>query len=147
MEMVKFVPWRVGVDDLDMDGELPKVIKLNEQDEKSEMEKMAEVVPRRAYIAMDDLQKHGYSAKCPGCLAILRGTARQGHSAGCRKRIEEEMKGETKIEDAKKRRAEFTKEATEMEERNRRTAASGEARGSGMTEDERKKSKMEQAAT
>jgi hypothetical protein len=85
LDMVKFAPWRVSIDDPDMDGELPKVIKLDEPDQKTEMEKMADAVPRRAYITSEDLRKHGYSAKCPACLAVLQGTTRQGHSEGCRK--------------------------------------------------------------
>ena len=145
LEMVKFVPWRVSADDPDMDGEFPKVVKLDEQGERHEIEKMADTVPRRAYIKQEDLDKHGYSMKCPGCLAILRGTSRQGHSEGCRNRIEEEMKDEPKVEDAKKRRAEFTKEATEMEDRNRKRTSDA-PRSSGMTEGEMKKTKVEQEA-
>ena len=98
---MKFVPWRVSVDDPDMDGELPKVIRLDEQGERCEAEKMVEAVPRRAYITKEDVEKHGYSAECPGCPTILRGTSRQGHSEGCRKRIEEKMKDEPKVEDSK----------------------------------------------
>lgn len=146
IDMIKFVPWRVNEEDPKVDGELPAAIKLDEQEEKREMEKMESRVPRRACITREDVQKYGYSAKCPGCLAILRGTARQGHSEGCRRRLEEEMKEEAKVEEAKRKRTRYMKDAIEMEERNRkRKSESGSgASGSGQTEEDRRKAKREQ---
>ena len=88
VDMVKHVPWRTSEGDPKADGEKPEVIKLNPEQEHVEREIMKDAAPRRAYITKEDLNELGYTAKCPGCLAILRGTARQGHSADCRKRVE-----------------------------------------------------------
>ena len=63
----------------------------------------------------------------------------RGHSEGCRKRLEEEMKAEAKVGEAKRRRAEFTKEAIEMEDRKWSRGSEAAARGIGITDEERKK--------
>ena len=39
--------------------------------------------PRRASMQKQDFKDHGYTPDCPGCIAIVRGTARQGHSEEC----------------------------------------------------------------
>ena len=66
-------------------------------------EEQHEAVPRRMYISKDDVEIHGYTQRCPGCVAILRGTANQAHSVGCRKRLEEAMSGTDKAERAKRK--------------------------------------------
>ena len=70
-------------------------------------------VPTRCSINKDDLLKHGYSAKCRGCKAILRGTARQGHSEECRRRMAREMSDVEKVVTSKARREEFMKKCLE----------------------------------
>ena len=55
----------------------------------------------------EDFEKYGYSTKCSGCAAMLKGTAHQAHSEACRKRIEVEMKDEVKVKDAKRKMDEF----------------------------------------
>ena len=69
--------------------------------------KEAEVMPTRFFIKKADLEKHGYTARCPGCVAILRGTARQGHSEGCRTRLAHEMRDEKKVRDSQVRFDDF----------------------------------------
>ena len=44
-------------------------------------------------ITKKDMEQHGYSAKCPGCASVIRGTTRQAHSAACRMRFGEILKG------------------------------------------------------
>ena len=66
-----------------------------------------EAVPRRMYISKDYVEVHGYTQRCPGCVAILRGTANQAHSVGCRKILEEAMSGTEKAERAKRKVGEF----------------------------------------
>ena len=56
---------------------------------------------------MTDLEKHGFTSKCPGCGAILKGKTRQVHSAECRERLQKEMSGDQKVKDAKEREMEF----------------------------------------
>ena len=58
-----------------------------------EVQKDIEPLPRRMGITVTELEKYGYTDKCPGCLAKRRGAvAKKGHSEACRKRIEELMK-------------------------------------------------------
>ena len=58
------------------------------------------------YITKGDLEEHGYTAGCPGCVSVLR-AARQGHMDGCRRRVEGEMAGTGKATRAKKRKEDF----------------------------------------
>jgi hypothetical protein len=89
--MVKFYPWtNKDPEEGKAEGEEPNVaVRMKEAD--VEMERSfenKEVIPRSFYISAKNLEEHGFSAKCPGCLSILRGKARQAHSAECRKRFE-----------------------------------------------------------
>ena len=96
-DMVVGVPWRVKEDDPNADGELPDAVKLSGPEIAVEREKADKSIPDRFTINREDLEKHGFSSGCPGCKAILKGTARQGHSEGCRKRLATEMRGEKKV--------------------------------------------------
>ena len=98
--MVEHVPWRVSDNDPNVDGEKLVVEDLGRQMLEPEVakEKEAVFVPHRIMIKKEDLEKYGYSAGCPGCKAILRGTARQGHSEACRSRIEDRVEGRPKDE-------------------------------------------------
>ena len=60
-------------------------------------------VPRNFYLTRADLNKHGFTDRCPGCSSVLRGISLQPHSEGCRKRFEELLKGDAKIQHAKER--------------------------------------------
>ena len=84
MDMVRHPPWRCSDDDPEADGEA-LAVKMNTD----ELEKLREVetkavIPRQVYISKKDLEVHGYTAKCPGCVSILLGKTRQGiqNSAG-----------------------------------------------------------------
>ena len=99
IELVKHVPWRTSEDDPNVDGEPPEVIRLTPEEVKIEREIVNNVL-RRVKIRKQDLENHGYTAKCQGCLAMIRGKAQQKHSDACRRRIEEEMKGEPRLERA-----------------------------------------------
>ena len=46
---------------------------------------------RRFRIRKEDLEKFGYTAGCPGCRAVSRGTTAMNHTEECRKRIAEEL--------------------------------------------------------
>ena len=101
LKMIGGVPWRTSEEDANMDGEAMKMtVKVMNKAyiaQKMEDEEFKDVVPRRFDIKKQDLDTHGYSKSCPGCLAILRKTARQGHSEGCQKRMREEMKGDKNV--------------------------------------------------
>ena len=65
---------------------------------------------------------HGYTSKCPGCIAILRKTARQGHSEGCRRRLEAEMKEEPRVKTSRQREDEFIEKVIERDDSERKKA-------------------------
>ena len=118
-DLVKDVPWRCSEEDPNDDGEKPEVIKLSSEQVEAERETVETAVPRRVKIEKKDLGEHGYSARCPGCLAILRGTAKQGHSQECRNRMEKNINGSKKADAAKRKLDEFLGDALEKEDRNR----------------------------
>eukprot|EP00971_Amphidinium_carterae_P097492 1929133-Amphidinium_carterae.1 len=64
--------------------------------------------PRAVYIRRGkELAKHGLTPGCPGCEAVREGRVAVGHTAGCRKRIEdlmiEDEEGRARLELAVKR--------------------------------------------
>jgi hypothetical protein len=116
VDMVRHVPWWSSQDDPEEDGERPTVIRLSPEEETAKKDEQFQNVPRSATITQEDLKEHGFSAKCPGCLAVLRKTARQGHSEECRLRIGQAMAGAAKWVVAKRRRKDFVEEAAKAEE-------------------------------
>jgi hypothetical protein len=99
-EWVVGVPWRTCENDPDMDGEPLEVVvalRLDDSQAAQTTQQAEQAVPTRFAIQREDLEAHGYSARCPGCSAILRGTARQGHSEPCRLRLSQAMKQEEKV--------------------------------------------------
>jgi len=110
-EMVGGVPWCINKEDEDADGKMPEsVIKMDakklEEDKVMDIKEAVEI-PRSFPITKDDLEKHGFSEKCPGCKAVLRNTARQGHSAECRSRLSKLMKSDDKVKEAHQKEMEF----------------------------------------
>ena len=83
-------------------------------------EKEAVFVPHRIMTKKEDLEKYEHSAGCLGCKAILRGTARQGHSEACRSRIETELRDDQRMKVQKKRQEEFLPNKLEKEEERRK---------------------------
>ena len=93
------------------------------RDEELEAEKKVETqdaVPRNFFITVKDLQEHGYSSGCPGCLSILRGKGRQGHSAACRKRFEDIFGKSGKVKRASERYAEYLAKTLEKDDEERK---------------------------
>ena len=82
------MPWRTDGSEGDGD-DLKTDVTIMDKDyrEKIRDEPKGEVVPRRMYIKKSDVEEHGYTVRCPGCISILRGTARQEHSDACRRRL------------------------------------------------------------
>ena len=117
------VPWKL-VSGGGEEGEGPKteVIIMDKEYRERMKAEDHETVPRKVYITKEDLETHGYTAKCPGCISILRGTARQAHIEACRRRVEKELEGTEKARRAKKRIGEYVdKKMAEEEERRRET--------------------------
>ena len=85
--MVGRVPWQIGEVDGD-DLKLEVTVMDKDYRERMREEAADEAVPRRMFIRVLDVDEHGYALRCPGCVTILRGTARQEHSADCRRGLE-----------------------------------------------------------
>jgi hypothetical protein len=127
---VVWVPWWLNQADPKCDGEKLETVQLSEKTVVEERAEAERIVPTRFAISKDDLLKHGYSAKCPGCKAILRGTARQGHSEECRKRMAREMSEVEKVVTSKSRREEFMKKCMDEDAENQKKRKLQEATSS-----------------
>jgi hypothetical protein len=121
LEVVRHVPWRVSDDDPNMDGERLQTEGLGQRISEPEVQLQREVTvaPHRFRIGKEDLETHGYSANCQGCKSILRGTARQGHSEACRKRLEEALKDDPRLKIQKMREKEYLERRLDEQERKR----------------------------
>jgi len=75
--------------------------------EEAEETKAKIEVPRSFMIRKADLEKHGYTSKCPGCQAVIRGVTRRFHSTECRERLKKEMDNEDKVKEAKRKEIEL----------------------------------------
>ena len=69
------------------------------------------------YIKKSDVEEHGYTVRCLGCISILRWTARQEHSDACRRRLEKDMDGTQKAMNAKARVRVYVEKKMEEEEK------------------------------
>ena len=85
LEMVGGLPWSTDGDGEDMKTEV--VVMDKDYKERLREQVKEEVAPRRVFITKGDVEEHGYTSRCPGCISILRGTARQMHSEECRRRL------------------------------------------------------------
>ena len=124
------VPWRKNEDDPKMDGERLKsevIVMDKEYKEKLEAEEHVPV-PKRVYISRENLEEFGFTARCPGCMLLLRGTARQAHTESCRRRIEEELKGTAKAHAATRRMKEYQDRAAEKGTKRTKADQEGEER-------------------
>ena len=80
--MIVAVPWRKNQDDAKMNGErLTGGVVMMDKDsfEKLTMEDHVPV-PKRVRITREDLEVFGFTARCLGCMSLLKGTARQART-------------------------------------------------------------------
>ena len=59
-------------------------------------------IVHRAHHRKADFEKRGFTDRCPGCTAILRGLHVQPHSQACR-RMETKLEKDVRIKNAKVR--------------------------------------------
>ena len=120
-ELVKGVPWKTRDDDDKADGDEMEAIKLDPEEvpaDHGRREQFGDIpVPRRVKIGKDDLQMHGYSAKCDGCRAIMAGRPQKPHSEECRRRMERLMRENPKMKKARKRMDDFFDKVGEQQDR------------------------------
>ena len=130
MELVGGLPWKLSEDDPEVDGEDLEVTRLETREVDIERAKVDEAVPHRFIITRGDLDTHGFSQGCPGCKAILRGTARQGHAEACRRRLAKEMKDDGKVLRSHAKQEAFFEKVMEADVENRKRARPSEAASS-----------------
>jgi len=124
LEMIVGVPWKMNENEPKVDrGGVDDGVRIMDKEYRERMEARDEhtPVPRRMYIRKEDLEMFGYTVNCPGCVSVLRGTARQTHTDACRRRIEEELKGTDRVKAAEDRVNEYMAKALEKEDEKRRT--------------------------
>lgn len=102
----------MGRVDEEADGEVPDVdVKhgpgrpLTEVETQNIMTNDAQRTVRQAYLKKKEFVKHGFTDRCPGCSAIVRGGYMQPHSSACRRLLE----GEARVQNAKTRLRERAK--------------------------------------
>ena len=115
LEWISVVPWNRGPNDKDADGDLPEFdVRKGPGRQLTEEEKQdiaTSVVPKiihRAHLRKADFDKHGYTDRCPGCSAILRGLHVQPHTPECRQRLEEVLTSDVRVRNARIRMQERT---------------------------------------
>ena len=91
LDWVKFVPWNLCEKDNTADGDIPDSGQSGPARAftKEELENV-KARPTRSRPSLQIKQEHcdefGYTHRCPGCSARLRGLARQAHSDSCKAR-------------------------------------------------------------
>ena len=106
MDMVGGVPWRASTSADSEEGIMPAVdigMEMPEIDIPRAPKEDKGPVPRRLYIRAKDIERHGATSNCKGCIATLRGEGGVPHSDTCRKRLTEEI--EKSDEGARAKRA------------------------------------------
>ena len=84
-------------------------------------------VPKRVFTTREALEGFGLTARCPRCLSLLKGTARQAHTENCRKLIEEELRSSVKAETAQRRVKENQQKATRGRKQTKTNIEEGQA--------------------
>jgi hypothetical protein len=120
LEVIRHVPWRVSDEDPNMDGEKLQLEGTSRKLDEPEVQLQRDVAVAPNRFMREDLERHGYSANCPGCKSILRGTTRQGHSESCRKRLEEELKDDPRIKLQRIKEKEYVERRLEEQDRKKR---------------------------
>ena len=99
-----------GGGDKEADGDLPEFDvkkgpgrQSTEEEEQDIMRDEALRIIHGAHLRKADFDKHGYTDRCSGCSAILRGLHMQHHAAECRNRMETALSSDIRVKNAKAR--------------------------------------------
>ena len=93
MDMVGGVPWKASTS-VDSEGRIMPAVDIGMEMPEVDIPRVLEdkgPVPRRMYIRAKDIERHGATSNCKGCIATLRGEGGVPHSDMCRKRLTEEI--------------------------------------------------------
>ena len=91
---VQHVPWNLGKDDRDAEGEVEIHASPGERLSPDDIVKIIEKeasphqLPHRPHRFKADFERHGCTDRCPGCSAMLRNMHTQPHSDACRARMD-----------------------------------------------------------
>ena len=120
LEWVQAVPWNTGNDDGDADGEVPEFdfkhgpgTRLTEGEMEEIQANKAPKILHRAHLKKADFEKFGYTDRCGGCSAHLRGLHVQPHADHCRRRMEKHLEEDVRVQNAKVRLGERGKKRKE----------------------------------
>ena len=123
LDMVGGVPWKSTPDEdeeeaimpaIDIGMEMPEVEipRVPTEDQRP--------IPRRLYIRGKDIERHGATVNCKGCIATLRGQGGVPHTDTCRKRLTDEIgksdEGE-RVKRARQKELEFYEQAIKDSDR------------------------------
>ena len=141
LEMIVGVPWKPNEGDAKAGGEgLDGGVRIMDKEYRERLEEREKEehapVPRRMYIRKEDLEKFGYTVKCPGCVSVLRNTTRQSHSEACRRRIEAELKGTERVKAAETKVNQYMAKVLEKADEARKTKRKVEEGGAGQDKEE-----------
>ena len=130
VDLVKVVPWNFGAGDEEADGEIPEFDAKHGPATRLTAAEMEEIAARpdqhiahKAHLKKEDFMKYGYTERCGGCSAMLRGMKAQPHSDSCRRRMENLLKDDVRVKNAKVRKDERDKKVQEEEPREEDAAA------------------------
>ena len=102
-EKIQGVPWIKSDPDPEVDGEKMRSRELSEAEKEAIAERRAEQedlagAPKRFAITVKDIQEDGATVGRAGCKsALVGGKFRLPHTAPCRARFEEALKGDKKV--------------------------------------------------
>ena len=97
MDMVGGALWKASTSVDSEEGMMPAVdigMEMPEVDIPRVPKEDKGPVPQRLYIRAEDIERHGATSNCKGCIATLRGKGGVPHSGTCRKRLTEEIEKE-----------------------------------------------------
>ena len=86
LELVRHPPWRTSDDDLNIDGEMPEIVKAAAA--KKEHDDIPENISVPNRVKKEDFEQYGFASKCLGRRSILTKSTWRARSDACRKRME-----------------------------------------------------------
>ena len=123
---VQSVPWNAGQGDAEADGELPEFdvkhgpgrrLTPGEVEEVQTKENLD--IVHRAHLRRADFDRFGFTDRCAGCSAMIRGLKPQPHVEHCRRRMESLLEDDSRIKNAKARLSDKGRRMREEKEQER----------------------------
>ena len=114
LEWVRGVPWNRGKEDDDADGDVPEFDVTHGPGRRLTLGEMEEMATQETpSLTKKDFDKFGFTDRCPGCSAIIRGLRVQPHAEHCRRRLEKHLETDLKVKNAKVRSSERNRKVRE----------------------------------